>query len=231
VKPARLLVVEDDVSLRRGLVETFTQEGYEVVAVGSGDEARHELRRGRFALVVLDVMLPGRSGFELVKELRERDAETKVLLLTALGTESDKVLGLELGADDYMTKPFGLRELVARVRAQLRRADPARRRVEQFAVGDAKVDLAAFRVVRDGKELPLSPTEAAMLSLLVAEAGKAVARERFLAEVWHGGLHVGNRTIDTHVLNLRQKLERDPRHPRHLLTVHGVGYRLDVDPS
>jgi two-component system alkaline phosphatase synthesis response regulator PhoP len=152
-------------------------------------------------------------------------------MLTALGAESDKVLGLELGADDYMTKPFGLRELIARVRAQLRRADPQLRRIERFAVGDAQVDLAAFRVVRDGKELPLSPTEAAMLSLLIAEAGKAVHRDRFLAEVWQGGMHVGNRTIDTHVLNLRQKLEKDPRQPRHLLTVHGVGYRLEVGPT
>ncbi|MCC6670363.1 MAG: response regulator transcription factor [Planctomycetes bacterium] len=230
---AAILLVEDDLTLRTGLADTLRQEGHEVVAAADGESAAQALRTRRFALVLLDLMLPRRSGLALLRELRARDRRTPVVILTARGDESDKVLGLELGADDYVTKPFSLRELLARVRAQLRRAQPAAPPAETFAVGDALVDLAAFELRRDGTVHPLSPKEAAILALLHAEAGKAVSRSRFLDEVWGGDRFVGTRTIDTHVLNLRQKLERDPAAPRHLLTVHGVGYRLllQEDPA
>ncbi|MBK8099094.1 MAG: response regulator transcription factor [Planctomycetes bacterium] len=223
----RILLVEDDRTLRTALRDALTGEAHEVVVAADGHEARAALRGGVFDLVILDVMLPGPSGLELLRELRQRDTRTPVLLLTARGDESDKVLGLDLGADDYVPKPFSLRELLARVKALLRRVErPQAAAVRQFLLGDARVDLDAFQLVRAGTVHALSPKEAAMLALLRQELGKAVSRARFLTEVWGGDQFVGDRTIDTHVLNLRQKLEADPKQPRFLLTVHGVGYRL-----
>lgn len=232
----RVLLVEDDRTLRIGLRDALASEGHEVVVAADGHEGRACLREQRFDLVVLDVMLPGPSGLELLRELRGRDGDTPVLLLTARGDEGDKVLGLELGADDYVTKPFSLRELLARVKAMLRRRErpdaalPAF--VEQFVLGDARIDLAAFTVVRGTASHTLSPKEAGMLRLLRQRLGRAVARADFLREVWGGSPFVGDRTIDTHMLNLRQKVEADHKQPRFLLTVHGVGYRLvEAPPS
>ena len=228
----RVLLVEDDRTLRIGLSDALASEGHAVVAAADGHEGRACLREQRFDLVVLDVMLPGPSGLELLRELRARDADTPVLLLTARGDEGDKVLGLELGADDYVTKPFSLRELLARVKAMLRRRErPEAALVEQFVLGDARIDLAAFTVERSGAAHTLSPKEAGMLRLLRQRAGRAVPRAEFLREVWGGSPFVGDRTIDTHMLNLRQKVEADHKQPRFLLTVHGVGYRLVELPS
>jgi len=229
---SRVLFVEDDLTLRTALSDALRDEGHDVTVAADGHEARANLRELRFDLVVLDIMLPGPSGLELLRELRQRDGDTPVLLLTARGEEGDKVLGLELGADDYVTKPFSLRELLARVKAMLRRRDRADAAiVEQFDVGGARVDLAAFTLLRDGVTHTLSPKEAGMLRLLRLRQGRAVSRAEFLDEVWGGDEFVGNRTIDTHMLNLRQKLERDHKQPRHLLTVHGVGYRLLEHPD
>lgn len=220
----KLLIVEDDRALRTGLSDSLAGEGYEVSSAADGHEARAMLQGGEFDLLVLDLMLPGPGGLEILRELRARDRQMPVLVLTARSDENDKVLGLELGADDYVTKPFSLRELIARVRALLRRSD--RDAPEAFSVGAAEIDLSAFQIVYGGQTHTLSPKEAAMLSLLHMESGRAVSRNRFLDEVWGTDQFVGNRTIDTHILNLRNKLEPDPKHPRYLLTVHGVGYRL-----
>ena len=228
----RLLLVEDDRTLRTALSDAFTGEGHAVTAAADGHEGRAVLRAQRFDLVVLDVMLPGPSGLELLRELRTRDADTPVLLLTARGEEGDKVLGLELGADDYVTKPFSLRELLARVKAMLRRRErPQAAGVQQFTLGSARIDLAAFTVERDGVVHTLSPKEAGMLSLLRQHGGRAVSRAKFLSDVWGGDQFVGDRTIDTHMLNLRQKVEGDSKQPRFLRTVHGVGYRLVEHPE
>ena len=226
----RLLLVEDDLALRTGLSDTFREEGYDVTAVADG-HAAHELVMSRhFDVVVLDVMLPGRSGLEVLRAMRDARLQMQVLLLTAKGDESDKVTGLDLGANDYVTKPFGLRELTARVRALVRRNDPAAPQRARFRIGAAEVDLGAFEVRRAGAVVPLSPKEAGMLALLFREHGLAVRRDRILDEVWGSDDFVGPRAVDTHVVNLRQKIEPDPRRPRHLLTVHGVGYRLVLDP-
>ncbi|HEX5054455.1 MAG TPA: response regulator transcription factor [Planctomycetota bacterium] len=228
----RLLLVEDDRTLRTALRDAFAGEGYAVEVAADGHEARATLREQRFDLVVLDVMLPGPSGLELLRELRARDADTPVLLLTARGEEGDKVLGLELGADDYVSKPFSLRELLARVKAMLRRRERTQAAgVQQFSLGEARIDLAAFTAVRDGVTHTLSPKEAGMLSLLRQHGGRAVSRAAFLRDVWGGDQFVGDRTIDTHMLNLRQKVEADPKQPRYLLTVHGIGYRLVEEPE
>ncbi|MFO1076295.1 MAG: response regulator transcription factor [Planctomycetota bacterium] len=219
--------------MRTALSDALTGDGHRVDVAADGHEARSWLREQRFDLVVLDVMLPGPSGLELLRELRARDADTPVLLLTARGEEGDKVLGLELGADDYVTKPFSLRELLARVKAMLRRraAGDGAAGLSQFRLGEAAIDLAAFTLVRDGATHALSPKEAGMLALLWRQQGRAVSRAQFLREVWGGDQFVGDRTVDTHMLNLRQKVERDSKAPRHLLTVHGVGYRLVADPE
>jgi DNA-binding response OmpR family regulator len=227
-----LLLVEDDAAIRTVLRDALETDGHRVTAAADGDEAQALLRAHAFDLLVLDVLLPGPSGLEILQALRKRDQKTPVLLLTARTSESDRVLGLELGADDYVTKPFSLRELRARVRVLLRRvergAGSAAAATGRFRVGDVDVDLDAYEVRRGRTVQRLSPTEAAMLALLWQERGRVVDRVRFLQQVW-GGVSIGDRTIDTHLLHLRQKLERDPRAPKHLLTVHGVGYRLAVD--
>ena len=230
---SRIALVEDDRTLRTALRDALVGEGHEVQAAADGHEARALLRAQRFDLLVLDVMLPGPSGLELLRELRGRGDTTPVLLLTARGEEGDKVLGFELGADDYVTKPFSLRELLARVKAALRRrrqdggaGDAGSAALQQFQLGPTRVDLSAFTAVRGGTTHALSKKEAAMLLLLHQAQGRAVSRAQFLREVWGGDQFVGDRTIDTHMLNLRQKVEVDPRQPQFLVTVHGIGYRL-----
>ena len=222
-----ILLVEDDHALRTGLRDSFEQEGWRVCDAADGLVAAELLVQERFDLVVLDLMLPGRNGLDLLRDLRRDDLETPVLILTARGDEGDKVLGLELGADDYVAKPFGLRELLARVRALLRRSSVQgeRKPRREFEIGTSVVDLDAFEVRGPNGSAALSTTEAAMLELLHQHVGKVVSRQRFLEVVW-GGRFVGNRTIDTHMLNLRKKLESDPKTPQHLLTAHGHGYKL-----
>jgi DNA-binding response OmpR family regulator len=222
-----LLIVEDDETLRVGLHDYFSGQGFAVTVAADGEAGRRWLRDGQFDLVLLDLMLPGPGGLELLREFRAGGNDTPVVILTARGEENDKVLGLEMGADDYVTKPFGLREVAARVRAHLRRAARDGGGVpRRFQIGAARVDLSAYQLSRGGAVHALSPKEIGMLELLYRHAGEVVSRGRFLDVLWDGGEHVSNRTIDTHVLHLRRKLEVDPKAPQHLLTVHGVGYRL-----
>jgi two-component system, OmpR family, alkaline phosphatase synthesis response regulator PhoP len=226
-----LLLVEDDHAIRTVLQDALQRDGHQVTSAQDGDEAQALLRQRAFDLLLLDVMLPGPSGLDLLRRFRQRDRDTPVLLLTAKGSEDDKVLGLELGADDYVTKPFSLRELRTRVQVLLRRRQ---RRSERPAgvlqIGANTIDLDGYQLRRGRTVHRLSPTEVAMLQLLWRERGRVVDRAMFLQEVWDGAV-IGDRTIDTHLLHLRQKLERDPKSPRHLLTVHGVGYRLVVEPG
>lgn len=232
---SRILIVEDDATLRMGLEDALSSEGYDVQVAGDGGLAEELLYGRHFDLVVLDLMLPVKGGLEILRGLRERRLMTPVILLTARSSENDKVLGLELGADDYVTKPFGLRELLARIRVLLRREERVATMLQEddapssFQIGRTEIDLAAFRIRREGTEEPMTPKEAAMLDLLRREAPGVVSRQRFLSEIWEGGAHVTNRTVDTHMLNLRRKVEDDPKNPRHLLTVHGAGYRLVSD--
>ncbi|MEZ6003696.1 MAG: response regulator transcription factor [Planctomycetota bacterium] len=228
-----ILVVEDDQTLREGLCDALAGQGYTVHSASDGWQAQEKLRGGGWSLVVLDLMLPGPGGLEILRAFRQTDRETPVLILTARGDEGDKVIGLELGADDYVTKPYGLRELLARVAAHLRRSALHQEVVAAgpLRLGACEVDLAAFEVRRGGEAMALSPKEAAILELLWAEAGKAVDRGVLLDRIWGRGRYVTGRTIDTHILHLRQKLEDDPKAPRHLLTVHGIGYRLVLDAA
>ncbi len=225
-----VLLVEDDAALGRGLHDALRSEGLEVVLAADGHAGMKAITDCRFDLVLLDLMLPGPSGLEILRRLRETDTVTPVLILTARGDEDDRVLGLELGADDYVTKPFSLRELLARVRAMLRRAGRGPKKSSPvFRLGDLTVDLGTHGLRRGESTETLSPKEAAMLRLLYGALGDVVSRSTFLEEVWGQEQFVGNRTIDTHMLNLRQKVEVDASRPEFLLTVHGVGYRLVVD--
>lgn len=227
--PARILIVEDNRNLALGIRRALETEGYDVAHVGRGDDATRRLGVGGVDLVILDLMLPGRSGFDVLRELRGGDDPTPVLILSARGEEIDKVQGFRLGADDYVVKPVGVLELLLRVQAILRRsgrsdvAEPA-----TYRFGDVEVDEGARTVIRAGEPVELPRLEFDLLVSLLRANGHAVTRDRLLREVW--GIarpaRVRTRTIDTHISALRSKLEEEPGRPKHILTVRKVGYRL-----
>ena len=227
----RILVVEDNPDLAFGLQNNLEIEGYEVAVAGDGNEGLARARSLAPDLVILDLMLPGLDGFRVLRALREEKREMPVLILTARGEESDKVRGLRLGADDYVTKPFGVLELLARVEALLRRAGngsggahAAKAPVERF--GEIEVDPATRAVRRAGKPVYLTPMEFDLLCALLRRRGAVASRLVLMREVWGHQAAVLSRTVDTHVAELRRKLEADPANPRHILTVRKAGYRL-----
>ena len=224
----RILVVEDEEAMIAGLEYALSKEGFAVTVARDGTAGISEASKGGFDLVLLDLMLPKRSGFEVLAALRAKDSETPVVVLTAKGQEADKVRGFDLGADDYVTKPFGLAELLARIRARLRGRSAAEAVPEPMVLGAAVVSLKDLSVTRGAAVEPLSIREADMLKLLYRNRGQTVPRRRFLKDVWGHEGAPATRTVDQHVAKLRQKIEADPANPRHLLTVFGVGYRLEV---
>jgi len=228
----RLLIVDDDTNLRHTLGYAFRQEGFEVITADDGDQALASFRTTHPDLVILDVMLPGRDGFEVCRALR-RESDVPVIMLTARDTELDKVVGLEIGADDYLAKPFSTRELVARVRAMLRRT----RRVEP-ARSDTRLELdglvldgSRHRVALQGLEIELKPKEFELLAFFMGHAGQVFGREQLLASVWGYDFAGDSRTVDTHVKTLREKLGDSAEHPRWIETVRGVGYRFRERPA
>ncbi len=221
----RILVVEDEAALRLSLSDRLRSEGYEVETAADGERGFARAREAPFDLLVLDVMLPGKSGFDVCRDLRREGVETPILMLTARGEVIDRVLGLKLGADDYLVKPFDSRELVARIEALLRRAQPDTES-GSFSFGDVRVDFRAMSVARAGAPVELSAMEFRLLRHLVEHRGEVLSRERLLDEVWGYDADVYSRTVDQHVATLRRKIEADPRRPRHLVTVHGAGYKL-----
>lgn len=225
----KILVVEDEDALASGLEYGLAREGYDVVLARDGDSGLAAARRDRFDLLILDVMMPKRSGFDVLATLRAEGSRVPVIMLTGKAQEADKLRGFDLGADDYVTKPFSLAELAARVRARLKSAPAAADVIPDVVlIGDARVDLAALRVTRGKKSEELSVREADMLRLLWRERGKAVPRRQFLAEVWLHDRVTTTRTVDQHMVKLRAKIEGNVDRPRHIVTVFGVGYRLDV---
>jgi len=223
----RILVIEDDESITLGLQMNLEAEGYRVTVAMDGDEGLAQALGGRFDLLVLDVMLPRMNGFEVVRSLRAKGENVPVVMLSARGAEMDKVMGLELGAEDYITKPFGLAELLARVKAVLRRDGIVRRRGEQpLRAADLEVNPRSREVRRDGTLIELTATEFDVLWALIEANDRALAREELVERVWGPGHAVTLRTIDNFILQLRAKLEADPAEPRHLVTVRGVGYRF-----
>lgn len=223
----RILIVEDDESISLGLRMNLEAEGYEVEVADDGETALTRIPGGGFDLVILDVMLPRRNGFEVLRALRAERCAVPIIVLSARGAEMDKVMGLELGAEDYVTKPFGLAELLARIRAVLRRDAIARPRAEEIVrTGDVEIHPATREVFRAGVSVPLTPTEFDVLWCLVEAGGHVRSREQIKARVWGPGHHGTPRTIDNFLAQLRAKLEADPAEPRILLTVRGVGYRF-----
>ena len=227
-----VLVVEDDAHIRLGLCDALRSEGYEVTDCCAGSEVIPIFKQRKPDLVVLDIMLPGKSGYDLCREIRASKSRVPILMLSAKSQEVDKVVGLELGADDYVTKPFSLRELLARIQALLRRADfvvdPGGEVPDTIAFGKVRIDSKALRGLRGKEKFELTPRELKVLALLHRENGNAVSRDRILNEVWGVEYYGTTRTLDQLVVKLRQKIEDEPAEPKHLLTVHGLGYRLDV---
>ena len=226
---ARVLVIEDDRAIALGLRLNLRREGHEVVLVHDGEAGFAEAQKPGVDLIVLDVMLPGRNGYELLKELRRRGADVPVLMLTAKGMEGDKILGLKLGADDYLAKPFGLGELLARVEALLRRRPPREdeREADRVRFGEIEADLGAQTVLRNGEPVEVTPQEFKVLRLFLQSNGRALSRDDILARCWGAEYEGTPRTVDNFVRSLRVKLERDPEQPRHFLTVRGHGYRFE----
>ena len=232
-RPARILIVEDEPDMLLGLKHNLMFEGFEVVTAATGTEGLQVWRSMRPQLVLLDVMLPEKDGFTVLTEMRKEDPDTPVLLLTAKSLEADKVYGLNLGADDYITKPFSIGEVLARVHAVLRRAKTEEPAAALHAFGDVEVDLERRTVRKMGREVMLSYKEFEVLRLLIQNRGQTVTRERLLEEVWEkqSSDPSGSRTVDTHIANLRKKLEGGGTRGHFIRTIHKVGYKFVEDPD
>jgi DNA-binding response OmpR family regulator len=224
----RILVIEDEPQMLLGLRDNLELEGYEVATAGDGDEGLQKATSFQPDLVILDVMLPRKNGFDVCRELRARGTATPVVMLTARSQETDKVLGLELGADDYVTKPFSITELLARVRAVLRRtaARPAGAPPETYRIGDLEIDFRMHQARRGKQRVEFTAREFELLRYFVSHIGQVVTREQILNEVWGYEEFPTTRTIDNFVAKLRQKIERAPHAPEHILTIHGSGYKF-----
>ncbi len=221
----RILIVDDQQDLLKVLEINLTKEGYQVFKAASGAQGLKMAIRENPHLILLDVMMPDISGFDVCRELRRRGVETPIIMVTAKGEEIDRVIGLELGADDYITKPFSLHELKARIRARLRRlSSHAGEKLAKYSFGSIEIDFENLRATSRGKPLDLTPKEYDILRLLIRHRGEVVSRERLLNEVWGYDATPTTRTVDSHILNLRKKLEEDQSNPKYLVSVYGGGY-------
>jgi DNA-binding response OmpR family regulator len=223
----KILIIEDDRTILMGLKDDLEFEGYEVSSAMDGKEGLKKALGGNFHLIILDILLPGLNGFEVCKKLRESGISTPILMLTAARTEEmDKVTGLELGADDYVTKPIGTREMVARVKAILRRVSQKEDRPEAYEFGDVSVNFKSHEVIKAGRLIHLTALEFSLLKFFIEHKGEVLTRDAILDEAW-GDAIVSPRTIDPHIVHLRQKLEDDPANPQHFVSVRGVGYKFN----
>jgi len=221
----RILVVEDEPAIAFGLEADLKTEGYDVEVVGDGETAARRAREGKFDLILLDVMLPRKDGFEVCRELRRAGFKTPIILLTARSQEVEKVMGLEWGADDYVTKPFSPPELRARIKAVLRRTSGEDEAIYRF--GDAEVDFARCELRRDGRTVEMTSLEFKLLTAFIRNRGRVLSRQRLLDEVWGPGTFITDRVVDNHIVTLRKKIEPEPHTPRYLVNVRGLGYRFD----
>lgn len=222
---AVVAVVEDDEGVRRSLVLNLELEHYRVITAADGVDGIELIEKERPDVIILDVMMPRKDGLQTCKDLRNKGVSTPIILLTARSEEVDKVLGLELGADDYLAKPFGMRELVARVKALLRRSQTTNE-IEQICFDDVSIDFKAYKAEKNDTPLELSAREYRLLKYLVAKSGTVVTRDELLDEVWGYNSYPTTRTVDNHIARLRQKIEPDVAVPQRILTVHGVGYKF-----
>lgn len=222
----RILIVEDEPRMVSGLRDNFEYEGYKVLTAYDGVEGLERALTEAPDLIVLDVMMPRMSGLDVCKQLKAKRPSVPIIMLTARGQEVDKVVGLELGADDYVTKPFSIRELLARVKAVLRRAQVPFKPQERYSFADIEVDLRAYRVTKAGVQIELSSKEFELLKYFTSHPGETLSRERLLEDVWGYEHFPTTRTVDAHIVHLRQKLEPSPEQPQFFLTVHGTGYKF-----
>jgi DNA-binding response OmpR family regulator len=231
----RILIVEDDPAILLGLEDLLAGEGYRVDCARDGRQALELYRNRKPDLVLLDIMIPEISGYEVCRRIRKKDVLTPILMLTAKGQEPDKVAGLELGADDYVVKPFGVSELLARIRALLRRRfaanGPEKRQSEPLRFGDVEIDPPRLQGNKGGKTFSLTARELELLRLFYSRCGQVLSRSEILDEIWGICYEGTTRTLDQHIANLRKKIEDDPAHPRYIVTVHRVGYRFDSTVS
>jgi DNA-binding response OmpR family regulator len=227
---SKILIVEDEPDMILGLKDNFEFEGYEVLTASDGVAGLERARAQKPDLVILDIMLPKLSGLEVCKTLRGEGFEAPIIMLTARGQEIDKVVGLELGADDYVTKPFSIRELLARVRAILRRTEGKKQRLARYRFADVELDFETYRAKKAGEALDMSPRELELLRYLIERKGETVTRDQLLEDVWGYESYPSTRTVDTHIAKLRAKIGDSGSEPRWILTIHGVGYKF-VDPT
>ena len=225
-KKIRILIVEDEPAMVAGLRDNFEFEGYEVISADNGLAGLERALTDDPDLVVLDVMMPRMSGLDVCKQLKSKRPSVPIIMLTARGQEIDKVVGLELGADDYVTKPFSIRELMARVKAVLRRASPHAEVPDVYRFSDVEVNIRGNQVSRAGRPVELSANEFALLAYFISHPAETLSRDRLLDAVWGYDNYPNTRTVDTHIVHLRQKLESNPEEPRYILTVHGSGYKF-----
>jgi len=223
---AKILIVEDEPGMVAGLRDNFEFEGYQVLSAMDGVAGLERALADTPDLVILDVMMPRMSGLDVCKQLKSKRPAIPIIMLTARGQEVDKVVGLELGADDYVTKPFSIRELLARVKAVLRRAGSLPKDKERYSFGEVEVNLRSCQVSRQGRSIEFSSKEFDLLKYFLAHPGEALTRDRLLEEVWGYDKFPTTRTVDAHIVRLRQKLEAKPEDPRFFLTVHGTGYKF-----
>ena len=222
-----ILIIEDEPNMRLGLKDNLEFEGYEVDFADNGEDGLKKILENKTDLILLDVMLPRLSGFDVCRKAREQKIKTPIILLTAKGEEVDKVVGLELGADDYVTKPFSLRELLARIKAVLRRTEHSEINKTVVKIGRLDLDFASYNAFEDGTSIPLSHKEFELMKYLYEHHNRTVSRDDLLTNVW-GDIYITSRTIDNFIVKLRQKIEADANNPKIILTVHGIGYKLLV---
>jgi DNA-binding response OmpR family regulator len=223
----KILIVEDDPGISLGLKDEFESEGYVVLTAGEGEKGLEAARNQKPDLIILDIMLPVLNGYEVCKRLRMEGNRTPIIMLTVRDKEIDKVLGLELGADDYLTKPFSLRELIARAKAIFRRTESRPEDLSTYSFGQIELDFKKYEATKEGENLELTPLEFHLMRLLIQKRGEVLTRDDFLDGVWgEDNLSVSDRTVDSHIANIRKKLEEDPSNPRHIISVRGVGYKF-----
>ncbi|OVE78907.1 DNA-binding response regulator [bacterium I07] len=225
--PKKILIVEDDPGIRLSLKDEFESEGYAVFEAEDGEEGFEMSVSLNPDLIILDVMMPVLNGYDMCKKMRREGNKTPILMLTVRDKEIDKVLGLELGADDYVTKPFSLREVTARIKAILRRTEDQSQEMNTYLLGDIKLDFRKYEAFRNGRKIDLTPLEFHMLRMLIQKKEQVITRNDFLDQVWGvDNMIVLSRTVDSHVANIRKKIEKDPANPKHIISIRGVGYKL-----
>lgn len=234
MKSIHVLVAEDDPNILTGLIDTLESEGYRATPATDGEQALDLFSGGKFDLVLLDIMMPGKNGYDVCRAIRSQDEDVPVIMLTAKGAEVDKVVGLQLGADDYVTKPFGVHELLARIAAVLRRSQRNAKQEreeakvpERFVFGSAEIDTLQYRARKRGKTLDLSAREVRLLQIFYAHPNEVLSRDQLLNAAWGIEYYGTTRTLDQHIVQLRKKVEPDPGNPSIITTVHGVGYRYE----